>query len=80
MKSLTEAFGTAVRALREKTGVSQEHFAYTAQIDRAFMSRIERGKSNVSLATVDRIATALEIPLDGLFAEVERQRRTSKQR
>lgn len=60
--------------------MSQEHFAYAAKIDRAFMSRIERGKSNVSLATVDRIATALGIPLDNLFAEVERQRRSSKQR
>jgi len=74
MKSLPEAFGKAVRMLREQTGVSQEAFAYSAKIDRAFMSRVERGKSNISLATVDRIALALEISLDELFAEVERQR------
>jgi transcriptional regulator with XRE-family HTH domain len=74
MQSLTEAFGRAVRVLREQTGVSQEAFAYAAQIDRAFMSRIERGKSNVSLGTVERIASALGLPLDALFAEVERQR------
>jgi transcriptional regulator with XRE-family HTH domain len=80
MKSLPEAFGLAVRALREQTGASQEHFAYTAKIDRAFMSRVERGKSNVSLATVDRIATALDIELDDLFAEVERQRKGASKR
>jgi transcriptional regulator with XRE-family HTH domain len=80
MKSLPEAFGLAVRALREQTGVSQEHFAYTAKIDRAFMSRVERGKSNVSLETVDRIAVALEISLDELFAEIERQRKGTGRR
>lgn len=60
--------------MREETGLAQEHFAYAAQLDRAFMSRIERGKSNVSLETIARIADALGVPLDVLFAEVERRR------
>jgi len=77
MAPLTTAFGRAVRDLREKSGVSQERFAFNAGIDRAFMSRIERGRSNVSLGTIERIATALDIPLDGLFAEVERHRQVT---
>jgi transcriptional regulator with XRE-family HTH domain len=72
---LTEAFGLAVRTLRDRLGISQERFAQLAKIDRAFMSRIERGKSNVSLATADRIAGALAVSLAELFGEVERQRR-----
>ena len=78
MKSLPEAFGHAIRGLREQTGVSQEAFAYSANIDRAFMSRIERGKSNVSLGTIEKVADALGIPLDVLFVEVERQRGLAK--
>ncbi len=74
MASLTTAFGQAVRKLREETGVSQERFAHKAGIDRAFMSRIERGKSNVSLATIERVARGLGVHLDELFAAVEQQR------
>jgi len=74
MESLSTAFGRAVRKLREDAGVSQERFAYKAGIDRAFMSRIERGKTNASLTTIDRVAKALNVSLETLFEAVERER------
>lgn len=79
MATLQEAFGNAVRALRTERGIAQERLAAIAGLDRAFMSRIERGKTNAALATMAAVAEGLEIGLDTLFAEVERQRRgTSK--
>lgn len=53
--------GEGVRALREAAGLSQEALADAAGIDRSHMSRIERGKRNVSFLNICRIAEALGI-------------------
>ena len=37
------AFGLAVRRRREKLGMSQEQFAFAAELDRTYVSGIERG-------------------------------------
>ena len=73
-QTLAEAFGAAVRRLRAERGHSQEGFAYAAGISRTYMSEIERGVTNVSLDTIDRIATALDLTLTRLVAEVEKER------
>lgn len=54
-----ERLGVGVRLLREQAGLSQEALADAAGIDRSHMSRIERGKRNVSFLNVARIADAL---------------------
>lgn len=45
--------------MRLAAGISQEALADAAGIDRSHMSRIERGKRNVSFLNVCRIADAL---------------------
>ncbi len=72
MKDLPKAFGRAVQNLRKDAGYSQERFAAAAEIDRTYMSEIERGLANVSLEIVGRIARALKVPLAAIFAEVDR--------
>lgn len=57
-----------VRKLRVTRGVSQEKLALEAGIDRAYFGRIERAKENLSLATVDVLATALAVRVSDLFA------------
>jgi transcriptional regulator with XRE-family HTH domain len=54
-----QRFGATVRRLRGAGGYSQEGFAARAHIDRAYFSRIERGRANVSLEMLVRIAKAL---------------------
>jgi transcriptional regulator with XRE-family HTH domain len=58
---VTLAFGGAVRALREERGYRQEGFAAHAGIDRSYFGAIERGEFNVSLETIVKVATALEV-------------------
>ncbi|RYG58238.1 MAG: XRE family transcriptional regulator [Alphaproteobacteria bacterium] len=61
--------GAGVRAIRESAGLSQEALADAAGIDRSHMSRIERGRRNVSFLNVCRIADALGCkPSDILIA------------
>jgi len=56
-----------VRKIRVKKGVSQERLALDAGIDRAYFGRIERSEENLSLATVDTLAKALDVTVADLF-------------
>ena len=66
-----------LRAARRRLGLSQEALALTADIDRAYLSRIERGLANPSLTTLAKLAHALQMPLDELVKHHNsRHRRT----
>jgi transcriptional regulator with XRE-family HTH domain len=59
-------FGTRVRELRMQTGLSQESFAAKCGLDRTYVSGIERGRRNVSLRNIAKIAEFLGISLSEL--------------
>jgi transcriptional regulator with XRE-family HTH domain len=63
-------FGQRVKELRKSKGLSQEDFALECNLDRTYMSGIERGKRNVSLRNLEVIALTLGIELDELFKGV----------
>ncbi len=75
MTSLRVGFGRAVARLRREAGYSQEAFALACKVHRTYMTGIERGKHNVSLDIVERIAKGLRIDAGALMAEAERERR-----
>jgi transcriptional regulator with XRE-family HTH domain len=61
--------GDAIRAKRLELKMSQEALADAAQINRTHMGEVERGKRNVSVLAVLRIATAMKVqPSDILTA------------
>jgi transcriptional regulator with XRE-family HTH domain len=58
-------FGDRVRSLRAKRGISQEQLADLAELDRTYISGVERGIRNISLLNIVKIADALEVnPLE----------------
>jgi transcriptional regulator with XRE-family HTH domain len=63
-------FGSALRRRRQKLGVSQEAFADMCQLDRTYIGGIERGERNVALVNIEKIASALQIPIAQLFRGV----------
>ena len=71
-QSLSKAFGDAVRALRGKTGLSQEKFAFHCGLDRTYVSLIERGIRNPTIKTVWIIANALGVKPSQLIDSAER--------
>ena len=61
------AFGQHLKQLRVTQGLSQERLGLIAELDRTYISGIERGVRNVSLANIFRIAKALDLPASALF-------------
>jgi transcriptional regulator with XRE-family HTH domain len=68
------ALGRALRALRDRAGMTQEQLAALLGMDATYISRIERGRRGVQWLTVQRFLRALDATLADLAAEVERQR------
>ena len=63
--------GWNLRRLRVEQGLSQERLALTAGIDRAYVGRIERGSENVTITTLQAMATALSVPIADLLTAPE---------
>jgi transcriptional regulator with XRE-family HTH domain len=57
--NLKVALGQALRAKREKLGISQEELAELAGVDRTYVSILERGLKSPTLETFERICSAL---------------------
>jgi transcriptional regulator with XRE-family HTH domain len=69
-KKLQEALGRTVRLARVSKGLSQEHLAQIAGVDRTYISGLERGIRNPSLATIEKIAKALDSNVAELFKQL----------
>lgn len=57
-----------IRQLREARGLTQEQMAKVCGIPRATWGHLESGSANPTLAVLDRVATALQVPLEELTA------------
>src|SRR3981189_2133897 len=57
-----------IRRLRVARELSQEMLAVDAGIDRTYVSRLERGLENPSVAVLERLADALETQIVEFFA------------
>lgn len=57
------AVGTRLSAARKEKGITQEQLAAMTGIDRGHIARIEGGRMNTTLDTLEKICTALDISL-----------------
>ena len=62
--------GKRVRNLRTDRGWSQEELADRSGVNRSYMSRVELGKSDVSLSVLHKIARTLGISLAELLTGI----------
>ena len=58
---LLSAFGLNVQEVRRDKKLSQENLADLADLDRTYISSMERGKRNVSLLNIIKVANALSV-------------------
>ena len=64
----------AVRRARKTAGLSQEALALEAGLDRTYISQVERGKRNVTIVVLARIAKALETTPDKLLVSARKSK------
>lgn len=69
---VSQAFGRVLREHRLKKGISQTLLSTRADLDRTFISMIERGARQGSLATVFKLARALRLRPSTLVARTDR--------
>lgn len=66
-RTRSRAFGERLRALRKEVGISQEELAARSGLHRTYVSSVERGERNISLANIHALADALDIDIRRLF-------------
>ena len=65
---IAEAFGRVLRDARIEAGLSQEKLAFESDIDRTFVSMLERGVRQPSLTTVFQLCDTLKISPEKVVA------------
>ena len=73
---IREVFATNLRRARRAAGMSQEDLAYQAEVDRTYVSALERGLYAVTIDVIDRLAIALDVEPAELLARPRRMRAT----
>jgi two-component system response regulator len=66
-----KGFGAEIKRRRVQLGISQEKLAERASLHRTYVSDVEAGKRNPSLASIQRLTLALGASLGAIFASVE---------
>ena len=66
-EDIKKVFGENLRRIRMEKNISQENLTFLSGMDRTYVSGIERGKRNVSLVNINKIALALNVEIKELF-------------
>ncbi len=61
--SLQINVGKQIQKLRELKGISQQDLAAKCNFEKSNMSRLEAGRVNPTLSTLEKIANALQVTL-----------------
>lgn len=61
--------GLRISQLRKAKNLSQEKFSYEAEIERTYLSHIEKGRKNISVSTLQRIVAALDVSIQEFFSD-----------
>ena len=68
-----EIFGKVLREMRDENQISQEKLAEYCDLDRTYISLLERGLRQPTITTIFKLAKALNISPSELIAKVEHQ-------
>jgi transcriptional regulator with XRE-family HTH domain len=72
---LRQIFATNLRRLRHARGISQEILSYDSDVDRSYISRLERGIPHASLDVIGKFVDVLQCEPAEFFRLPEKRRR-----
>ena len=67
--NIKEKFGLKVKQLREEKNFSIEQLANISNVDRNYISDIEKGKRNASIEIIEKVITGLESDFATFFSD-----------
>lgn len=67
------AFGHVLRTLRKEAGLTQEQLSFEAEIERNFVSLIERGINQPTVRVLFKLASALGTSPSAMIWQVEQE-------
>ena len=67
MAQISKKLGQNIKRIRLKKRMSQGDICRAIGMDRSYMSAIESGKKNVTLAVLEKLANALDVSVDELL-------------
>ena len=67
MANISSKLGQNMKRIRTKKNMSQGDIARALGVDRGYISNIESGKKNLTLATIQKLANALGVSADELL-------------
>jgi transcriptional regulator with XRE-family HTH domain len=68
---LHSVFGRVLRELRTQAGLSQEQLGLDCDLDRTFISLLERGLRQPTLTTLFALSDQLKVPASAIIKRVE---------
>ncbi|MBS1541882.1 MAG: helix-turn-helix transcriptional regulator [Bacteroidetes bacterium] len=69
---INETFGKVIKQLREERGLSQQELADYAELDRSYISDMERGRYNPTLHTIYKLAEILKVKPSEILQKVDK--------
>lgn len=70
MSEISKLIGQRIRNYRTQKNLSQEKLAEAAGCHPTYIGQVERGEKNATLESIEKIASALNIPLSQLFEKL----------
>ena len=67
MAEISSKLGQNLKRIRTKKGMSQGDIARALEVHRAYISGVENGKRNPTIATIQKLADALKVSADELL-------------
>jgi len=76
---LEKIFGQVLKNVREKAGITQETLALSSELDRTYISLLERGLRTPTIATLFKMAPYLHKTPSEIIADVEKKLNEDRQ-
>jgi len=67
LQKTQQILAVQIKVFRKEAGLTQEALAHDAEIDRTYISQLERALVNPSLAVLVRISNVLDVSITDLF-------------
>lgn len=67
IQQVVEKVGQNLLKIRKEKGLSQQELALRSDIEKPYIRKIEKGRTNPTIKTLAKICFSLEIPINQIF-------------